>query len=127
MNIIPVDTYKYTQRLWKVLKTNYNEELANRVVHELFDNDNFGILKEENIDITREFQRYRENRVLAKYKITQMTLPHRFGMYKNLKNAKKFKPIELETPTIQDNTDGPGGNHNPNHKRRSIFPIDPEK
>lgn len=61
------------------------------------------------------------------HRITQLTLPHRFGMYKNLKNAKKVKPIELETPTIQDNTDGPGGNHNPNHKRRSIFPIDPEK
>lgn len=119
MNIIPADTYKYTQRLWKVLKTNYNEELANRVVHELFDNNNFGILEEENIDITHEFEKYRVERAKAEiYKITQLTLPHRFGMYKSLQNNARFMNIELEEP----GTDEPsGGPKDENHKVRPIF------
>ena len=119
MNTIPADTYKYTQRLWKVLKTNYNEELANRVVHELFDNNNFGILEDENIDITHEFEKYRVERAKAEiYKITQLTLPHRFGMYKSLQNNARFMNIELEEP----GTDEPSGRpKDEKHKVRPIF------
>lgn len=99
MNIIPADTYEYSQRLWKVLKTNYDLEFANRIIHELFDNDNFGILEEENIDITWEFQKYRKNRAMADYKITQMTLPRRFGMYKPQMDIPKRTKVELDTPS----------------------------
>ena len=99
MNIIPADTYEYSQRLWKVLKTNCNLELANRIIHEMFDNDNYAVLEDENIDILQEFQTYRENRALqGNYKITKMTLPHRFGMYKTQTNMPKTTEVELDTP-----------------------------
>ena len=108
MNIIPADTYEYSQRLWKVLKTNYSLSFANRIIHELFDNDNFGILEEEDIDILREFQTYRENRALqGNYKITKMTLPLRFGMYKTQINMPKTTEVELDTPceeSVADST-----------------------
>lgn len=99
MNIIPADTYEYSQRLWKVLKTNYSLELANRIVHEMFDNDNYAVLEDENIDITQEFQRYRENRAGASYRITQLTLPHRFGMYKTQTDMPEITRVELDTPS----------------------------
>ena len=100
MNTIPADTFKGSQRLWKVLKTNHDMELANRVIHELFDNNNFGILEEENIDITHEFETYRAERAKAgNYKITQLTLPQRFGAKKTQTNNVDPKtPIELECP-----------------------------
>lgn len=68
--------------------------------------------------------RVKPSEEIKKYKerITQLSLPHRFGMYKSLKKGmNKRTDIELEIPTIQDNTDGPGGNNKPNHKRRCIF------
>lgn len=108
MNIIPADTYEYSQRLWKVLKTNYDLELANRIVHEMFDNDNYGILAEEGIDILREFQIYREDRAMSgNYVITQMTLPHRFGIYKTQTDMPKITKVELDTPceeSVADST-----------------------
>lgn len=108
MNIIPSDTYEYSQRLWKVLKTNYSLSFANRIIHELFDNDNFGILEEEDIDIPREFQRYRENRAMPKkYEITQLTLPHRFGLYKTQMDMPRTTKAELYTPSeepVDDST-----------------------
>ena len=119
MNIIPADTYECSQRLWKVLKTNYDLNFANRIIHELLDNNNFGILEEENIDITREFQTYREMRAKSgNYEITQMSLPHRFGMYKsptktsNTKENIAIESIPIECVDVENN---------PNHKVRSIF------
>ena len=54
-------------------------------------------------------------------KISRLSLPHRFGMYKSLKNnAKIDDSVELETPKTQiDSTYSYLAN--PNHKIRSIF------
>lgn len=129
MNIIPADTYEYSQRLWKVLKTNHGLELANRIIHELFDNDNFGVLEEENIDISQEFQRYREKRAKVNYEITQLTLPARFKMLKTPTNRPRTTNIELEEPESQldsssSELDSSTSHLNPDHKRRPIFPLD---
>lgn len=108
MNTIPADTFKGSQRLWKVLKTNHNMELANRVIHELFDNNNYGILEEENIDIAHEFETYREERAKSgNYKITQLTLPNNFGTNKTQLNTPHTTPEELDTPcedSVPDST-----------------------
>lgn len=53
--------------------------------------------------------------------ITQLSLPHRFGMYKTLKNNAKKKKIKLKVPK----TDIPDEHQSdPNHKVRPIFPLD---
>lgn len=63
------------------------------------------------------------NNQLEKYesRIAKLSLPHRFGMYKSLKNnAKVDDSVELETPKTQiDSTYS--SLTNPNHKIRSIF------
>jgi hypothetical protein len=60
-------------------------------------------------------------------RITQLTLPHRFGAGKTqTKNLKAKTEVEIEEPGRQldstvDSTESHIGNTDPNHKRRSIF------
>ena len=49
---------------------------------------------------------------------TQLTLPHRFGMYKTpTKDAKKTTQLDVEVPEFEPTE----RNANPNHKVRNIF------
>lgn len=123
MNIIPTDLYECAKRLWKVLKFNHGLDFANRIVHEMFDNGNYNVFEDEDIDITEEFETYRKERDLnnKNFRITQLALPHRFGMYKSLKNHAKVEHIELEEPKDFLDSTASGIIANPNHKRRSIF------
>lgn len=52
----------------------------------------------------------------------QLTLPHRFGLYKTpTKNVPKKTKIELEDPTFNIGGKPSILERNPNHKVRSIF------
>lgn len=123
MNIIPADTYEYSQRFWKVLKTNRSLDFANKIIHEMFDNDNYDILDEEGIDIAQEFATYREIRAKSgNYGITQLSLPSRFGIYKAKKTSQKeTMDVELEMPEPQESSDENPMELEPDHKKRSIF------
>ena len=123
MNIIPADAYENAQRLWKVLKFNHGETFANMVVHELFDNNNYDIFDTEEIDISKEFSRYRRTRANGgQCGITQLTLPARFGSVKTqTKNVKRMSDIELEEPTVQEPLEPETDEADPNHKVRGIF------
>lgn len=64
------------------------------------------------------------DRELKKYStgITQLTLPHRFGLYKTpTKDVPKTTEIELEDPPFFPDSTSSRLARNPNHKVRSIF------
>jgi hypothetical protein len=61
---------------------------------------------------------------LDKYhnRITQLTLPNRFGMYREqIKNVKPKTPTNVETPKNKEIDSSSSILNNPNHKARSIF------
>jgi len=54
--------------------------------------------------------------------ITQLTLPHRFGLYKTpTKNISKFTALELDDPPFLPDSTSSRLARNPNHKVRGIF------
>lgn len=54
--------------------------------------------------------------------ITQLTLPHRFGLYKTpTKDIPKTTKVDLEDPPFFPDSTSSRLARNPNHKVRSIF------
>lgn len=54
--------------------------------------------------------------------ITQLTLPHRFGLYKTpTKDIPKTTKVDLEDPPFFPDSTSSRFARNPNHKVRSIF------
>ena len=62
---------------------------------------------------------------LYKQRITQLTLPARFGMYKTPRNFPEKTPVDVEDPTSQSSSSSssnlPDSSKDSSHKTRPIF------
>ena len=92
------------------------EELQNLAKAVRFNHD---ILDVQKVDMKIDPSWELENHAL---KITQLTLPHRFGMYKAASRNVKIKTkTELEEPSTEAISENSGEIWQDTSKRRSIF------